>query len=482
MTRRAETVLCILDADAQMAQVRELIGHGDKVLQQARSLREGMRMLDELDPDLVIVSLELPEMSGPRVVRHVRESHPTSKVVALTAHPNTGAAVATMRAGGEDYLTFPLDSERLEQAVGRSLRDLRAERALRETQDQMRDRFGFHDLLSRSPRMLQVFEQIRAVAPTDATVLILGETGTGKELVARAIHDGSRRKQKQYISVNCGAFSESLLESELFGHERGSFTGAVERREGVFMQADGGTLFLDELGTTSLNLQVKLLRVLEEMSFRRVGGDKLVNVDVRIVAATNLDLEDAVERGEFRDDLFYRLNVFPIHLPPLRERAEDIPLLLQHFVRHISDEYGLKPPIIAADALAAIQLYDWPGNVRQLRAMVERWVIVSHGRTLLREMLPASMQDPGMPSDGGGGASFSGGFGVDEQEPLAPQLQRVQEQFERAYLHKVLLREGGHLQRTAQRTGFTRRTLYSKMKAYGMDPGEYRRGGRDDEG
>jgi two-component system nitrogen regulation response regulator NtrX len=248
------------------------------------------------------------------------------------------------------------------------------------------------------------------------------------------------------------------------------------------MQADGGTLFLDELGTTSLNLQVKLLRVLEEMSFRRVGGDKLVNVDVRIVAATNLDLEDAVERGEFRDDLFYRLNVFPIHLPPLRDRAEDIPLLLQHFVRHISEEYGLKPPVIAADALAAIQLYDWPGNVRQLRAMVERWVIVSHGRTLLREMLPASMQDPGMPVDGGGGASFSGGFGVDDHEPLAPQLQRVQEQFERAYLHKVLLGEGGHLQRTAQRTGFTRRTLYSKMKAYGMDPGEYRRGGRDDEG
>jgi DNA-binding NtrC family response regulator len=471
---RPETVLVIHESERPVKAIRDVVGAGGAVLQHARSLVEGMHLLAELDPDLAFVSLELAEMEGPRVVRHLRERHPSTKVVALTAADDTGAAVASMRAGAEDYLTLPLDRDRLEQAVGRSLRDIRAARALQTTKEQMRDRYGFRDLLSRSPKMLRVFEQIRAVAPTDATVLILGETGTGKELVAHAIHDGSKRSEKAYISVNCGAFSESLLESELFGHERGSFTGAVERREGVFMMADNGTLFLDELGTTSLSLQVKLLRVLEEMQFRRLGGEKLVSVDVRIVAATNLDLEEAVAAGHFRDDLFYRLNVFPIVLPPLRERAEDIPLLLTHFVESIAADYALAPPVIAADALACIERYAWPGNVRQLRAMCERWVILAHGRTLLKEMLPVEMQGAGAVE-----AVAPAAWRVDEAEPLAGVLGRVQEQVERAYLHKVLLRYGGHLQRTAAHIGFTRRTLYSKMKQYGMDAAEYR--GRDED-
>ncbi len=451
--------------------LRKILGQKGRVVEVARSLKDGLSQLEEVDPDLVIVSLELPEMPGPRVVRLVKERHPTSPVVAITSAPNTGDAVATVRAGGEDYLELPIDPTRLDQAVGRSLRDMRAARMLRETQDSVLDRYGFRDLLSRSPRMLEVFDQIRSVAQTDATVLIQGETGTGKELVARAIHDGSRRKDKAYISVNCGAFSEAVLESELFGHERGSFTGAVERREGVFALADKGTLFLDELGTTSLNLQVKLLRVLEEMSFRRLGGEKLVNVDVRIIAATNLDLDAAVEEGRFREDLYYRLNVFPILLPPLRERREDIPLLLRHFVAGAAKEYGVTAPIIAADALTAAQHYDWPGNVRQLRAMCERWVIVAHGRTLLKEMLPREMTAPGA------GDPSSAGVAPDEEQPLTPQLLVVQQAFERAYLHRVLQRHRGQLQRAAAHAGITRRTLYTKMKEYGLDASSYRRAG-----
>jgi DNA-binding NtrC family response regulator len=466
---RQEVVLVVHDSDAEVRALRELLRGKALELHHASGLREGLLRLEELDPDIVLVGMELVEMVGPRVVRLIKERHPRSAVVALANNPNTSDAVAAVRAGADDYLQVPIQPDRLDQAVGRALRERRADRVLRETQEQMKDRYGFHDLLSRSPSMLGVFDQIRAVAPTDATVLVLGETGTGKELVARAIHEGSRRKGKNYISVNCGAFSESLLESELFGHERGSFTGALERREGVFVLSDGGTLFLDELGETSLGLQVKLLRVLEEMSFRRVGGEKEVHVDVRIVAATNVDLEEAIEGGTFRDDLYWRLNVFPIRLPPLRERREDIPLLLRHFVESAATDYGLEPPVVSADALAAILAYDWPGNVRQLRAMSERWVIMARGRTLLREMLPREMHATGRADSGVATA-------LDDEQALGPQLQALQARLERAYFHRVLKRYRGHLQKASAHAGITRRTLYTKMKELGMDADEYREG------
>ena len=463
-----EVILVIDESDADAQRIVELLGGEQRVVQHARSLREGFVLVDEIDPDVVFVSLELPAMPGPRVVRMIREHRASVPVVALTASPDTDVSVATIRAGGTDYVAKPVDPTRLQQALGRALRELRAERALRETQEMVKDRYGFRDLLSRSPKMLRVFDQIEAVAPTDATVLVLGETGTGKELVARAIHDGSDRKDSPYVSVNCGAFQEGLLESELFGHERGSFTGAVGRREGVFSLADGGTLFLDELGQTSLGVQVNLLRVLEEMSFRRVGGEKVVSVDVRIVAATNTDLETAVSEGRFRDDLFYRLNVFPIRLPPLRERKEDIPLLLRHFLESAAREYGLAPPRVAPDAMAWIVNYRWPGNVRQLRALCERWVIVARGRTILKEMLPRDL----VRSAPGFGAP--GGLEVHEDQPLGPQLERTRQQVERTYLHKVLLQFAGHLQKTAAHAGISRRTLYNKMKEYGLDPSAYR--------
>ena len=463
-----ETVLIIDDLEEDVRLLRQLLTDGTRDVAHSWGVQEALTLAHELEPDLILVSMELPDLPGPRVVRLLSERAPDVGIVALTARPNTADAVASIRAGAADYMSKPVDPARLEQACGRALREVRMARALASTQEEVLDRYGFRHLLSRSPRMMEVFDQIRAVAATDATVLVLGETGTGKELVARAVHDASKRREGRYVSANCGGFAEGLLESELFGHERGSFTGAVGRREGVFMMADGGTLFLDELGEVSVNVQVNLLRVLEEMSFRRVGGEKKVSVDVRIVAATHVDLEDAVRAGTFREDLYYRLNVFPIRLPPLRERREDIPLLMRHFLEGAASDYDLEPPQIAADALDWIINWRWPGNVRQLRALCERWVIIAHGRTLLKEMLPTELLRPG------GSNAGPLNLALDEEQPLGPQLERVSGQLERAYLHRVLQAQGGHLQRTATVAGISRRTLYNKMRQFSMDPVDYR--------
>ncbi|MEC7949617.1 MAG: sigma-54 dependent transcriptional regulator, partial [Myxococcota bacterium] len=352
-----------------------------------------------------------------------------------------------------------------------ALREVRTSRELASAREALRDRAGLSRFLTRSQRMVTVFDQIRAVSRTDATVLIRGETGTGKELVSKAIHERSGRAERPFVSVNCGAFTETLLESELFGHEKGSFTGAAGRRQGVFEMADGGTLFLDELGETSLNVQVTLLRVLEEMRFRRVGGQEQVPVNVRIVAATNVDLESAVANGGFRQDLYYRLNVFPIVLPALRQRPEDIPLLTRHFLEDAAREYGLEPPALTPEAAAAIVAYQWPGNIRQLRALCERWVIVGQGRAIDADALPTDMLDRSRQT-----TRVDGPFGFDEDQPMKAVLQQAGEQIERAYLQRQLRRHEGHLSKTAQAAGITRRTLYSKMRRLGLRAEDYRAG------
>ena len=466
---RREVVLIVEGSTPRALELKRIVDDGHRAVHIVSGVRAALPMLQQVEPDLVFVSLMTADQVGPRVVRLLKERRPVSQVVALTPTPSANEAVAAIRAGASDYIQQPLDAERVQQAMGRALREIRADRALKETQELIKSRYGFDHILSRSPRMRKVFDQIRAVASTDATVLILGETGTGKELVARAIHDGSSRRDKPYISVNCGAFSESLLESELFGHERGSFTGAVDRRDGVFSMADGGTLFLDELGETSLSVQVNLLRVLEDFAFRRVGGEALVQVDTRIVAATNVDLEESVRAGRFRNDLFYRLNVFPIDLPPLRERREDIGLLLRHFLDDAAREYGLGAPTISADAMEWILNYEWPGNVRQLRAMCERWVIMAQGRDLIKEMLPRKLVDPGTES------ALPEQAWIDEFRPLQPQVVRVVHQMERSYFHRLLQRFHGHLQKTAEAAGMSRRTLYNKLREHNIDPNGYKR-------
>jgi len=434
----------------------------------AATAKEGIVALRELNPSLVLVGLHLPDITGVRVIDVFRQEAPGIPVVALTDQPTVEGAVEAIRHGAADYVALPDDRERLPEVVERALTEARTTRELEKARAHVNDRYGFRHLVSQSPRMLKVFDQVRAVAHTDATVLIRGETGTGKELVSRAIHDRSRRKDKPFISVNCGAFTETLLESELFGHEKGSFTGAMARREGLFEMADGGTLFLDELGETTLSVQVNLLRVLEEMTFRRVGGRDPITVDVRIVAATNVDLETAVEENRFRRDLFYRLNVFPIVLPPLRERREDIPLLMRHFLDEIGEEYHLEPPVISSEAMEAVLMYHWPGNVRQLRSMCERWVITQYGQRLEREHLPTDMTGPTrQPAD-------VGGFHIEDEAPLKQNTDRAVSQVERAYLYKALQRCGGHIERAAREAGISRRTLYTKMKQYGLEASDFK--------
>jgi DNA-binding NtrC family response regulator len=428
-----------------------------------------MALLPDNVADLVVATLDLGEMPGLRMLQFLKEHQPGVPIIAITSRPTVEGAVAAVLGGARDYMGKPSDPSRLRHTILRILREGRAHRELLQTREQVRDRYGFRNLLSRSPVMLKVFDQIRAVAPTDANVLIRGETGTGKELVARAIHERSKRKDRPCVSVNCGAFTETLLESELFGHEKGSFTGASARREGVFEMADGGTLFLDELGETSLSVQVNLLRVLDEMAFRRVGGEKLIHVDVRIIAATNQDLETHVKRGLFRQDLFYRLNVFPLFLPPLRERREDVPLLLRHFLDSAAEEYETEPPIIAQDAMDAILAYGWPGNVRQLRAICERWVIVAGGRTLSLDMLPADFLTGRELA-----ASMAPSLELDETRPMREQIDAIVAGCERGYLERLLTRHQGNVQEAARAAGFTRRTLYNKLEVHGIEPDAFR--------
>jgi DNA-binding NtrC family response regulator len=452
-----EVILIVKTGQAARLQLKTQLRSPSREVYVAGTAAEGMAGLQHIEPDILILSLELPDLPGVRAIDIFRDRLDDVPVIAMAEVGTTVQAVESVRHGAVDFVSFDEAAERLDASVDRALAEVRHRRELERVQRDVKDRYGFSHLMSQSPRMLKVFDQIRAVASTDATVLIRGETGTGKELVSRAIAERSRRREKAFIAVNCGAFTESLLESELFGHEKGSFTGAVGRREGLFEMADGGTLFLDELGETSLNVQVNLLRVLEEMRFRRVGGREPVRVDVRIVAATNVELEQAVKDKRFREDLYYRLNVYPIFLPPLRQRREDIPLLMRHFLDEIGEEYGLEPPSVAADALESILSYDWPGNVRQLRAMCERWVITRAAQRLEREHLARDMTEQSFQPD-------LGGLYVDDQVTMKENTDRLTAQVERTYLYQVLQRCSGHLGNT----------LYTKMKQHGLDASEFR--------
>ena len=471
MSHTRETVLVLDASELSSRQIKLALRTPDRQVFVCPTAREALMLLPELVPDLILVSLELPDLSGRRLIEVLRERAQGVPFIALTSQPSMEAAVEAVRAGALDVLSMPVNRTQIVEASDRALAEARGSRDLARVREQVRDRHGFSHMLTQSPRMLRVFDQIRAVAATDATVLIRGETGTGKELVSRAIHERSRRSERPFIGINCGAFTETLLESELFGHEKGSFTGAGGRRKGVFEMANGGSLFLDELGETSLNVQVNLLRVLEEMCFRRVGGHDLVHVDVRIIAATNVNLERAVKEGAFREDLFYRLNVFPITLPPLRERPEDIPLLTRHFLEDAAADYEIDPPSITPEAMKRIVTYRWPGNVRQLRAMCERWVIVAGGREVTTDMLPADLGQRSASTD-------PALLTVDHSVPMRQAVERAVAQIERTYLHRLLGQHDGHMGRTADAAGITRRTLYTKMKAYALDAADYRTGRR----
>ncbi|HET9599324.1 MAG TPA: sigma-54 dependent transcriptional regulator [Anaeromyxobacteraceae bacterium] len=415
---------------------------------------EGRSALDALRGEafaVVLLDLKMPGMDGLAVLEEAKRVRPEASYVVMTAYATVDTAVAAMKLGAYDYLVKPFDPEELSVLVQRIVSQQALVRENEQLRRALKREYGFHDLVSKNAAMQRVFELARVAARSASTILILGESGSGKEVLARAIHEESPRAAGPFVAVSCAALTETLLESELFGHEKGSFTGATSRRKGKFEQAQGGTLFLDEVGDVSPKLQQDLLRVLEDRRFQRVGGNESVDADVRVVAATNRDLGRAVASGTFREDLFYRLNVIPITLPPLRERREDVPLLVARFLERLAAELSRKVEGLAPDAMAALVAHAWPGNVRELRNVLERGVVVAKGAVI-------QLADLGLPPAAPGAAAAASPRG----EP--PSLEDV----EKKHVADVLAWSNGNVTQAARVLGIDRMTLYNKMKRWGL--------------
>jgi two-component system response regulator HydG len=395
----------------------------------------------------VLMDVRMAKMNGHEAFSKIHDIQPALPVIIMTAYSSVDDAVEAIKHGAHDYLTKPLDFDRLRLTLNRALEHGQVEEKKREAQDVVTDLIS--SIIGTAPPMLELLEMIRYVAPTEATVLVAGESGTGKELVAECLFQNSERRNGPFIKVNCAALAETLLESELFGHEKGAFTGADKRREGKFVQADGGTLFLDEIGETSQAMQVKLLRVLQEQELQRVGGEETLNVDVRIIAATNRNLEEEVKKGTFREDLYYRLNVVMLTVPPLRERKEDIPLLVEHFVKKFAEKNRRTVESITSTCMNMLSRYPWPGNVRELENAIERGVILMRGDQLTEKSLPLTIQRQ------------------DENTTDNPE-ERPASLFEaeKNMILQTLAETSGNKSEAARRLGITRKTLQNKLHKY----------------
>jgi DNA-binding NtrC family response regulator len=423
---------------------------------------------------LVLTDLSLGHgESGMDVLRAVKERSPATAVVMITAFGSEKVAVAAMKAGAADYLPKPFDNDELVLVVERVLEGQALRRDLALLREQVAEATGFERLVGKSAAMQRVFDVIRKVADTDLTVLIRGPSGTGKELVANAIHWRSPRQKRPFVKVNCAAFSRELVESELFGHERGAFTGAVSAREGKFEVADGGTLLLDEVGDMPLETQAKILRVLQERELERVGGNRTIKVDVRVLAATNQDLESRVRAGTFREDLFYRLHVVAVTLPPLRERPEDLPLLIERFLDAAATRMRRPRPTPTAGAYRALLAHPWPGNVRELEHALEQAVALAGGETLSVDDLPHALAGASSEADGSGETSGANGGPATFRDAK----QRVVERFERDFIGAALTRHHGNISKAAEDMGVYRQQLQQKLADYGIDADQYRRRG-----
>jgi len=412
--------------------------------------------------DVIVLDVWLPGIDGLTTLQRLGERHVDAQVVIISGHGNIESAVRAIKMGAFDFIEKPLSLEKTVLVVRNALRqrDLETEnRALRARVVRQETMVG------ESPAMRHLREQVAMAAPTNGRVLILGENGTGKELVARTVHELSRRRGGPFVEVNCAAIPEELIESELFGHARGAFTGAVADKPGRFEQANGGTIFLDEIGDMSLKTQAKVLRVLQEQVMERVGGTQRIKVDVRVLAATNKDLTAEIRDGRFREDLYFRLNVIPIFVPPLRDRPEDIPLLADHFMALLASEYGKRPKRLAPEALARLQQYAWPGNVRELRNTVERLIIMVSGDTITAQDLAFLGRDDGGAGIGWGEIHQAGG-----PASGTGRLAEARDQFEKDFILRALAASNGNMSRTAEMLGVERSNLYKKMRAFGIAP------------
>jgi two-component system nitrogen regulation response regulator NtrX len=451
-----ETILIIDDEESIRETLAGVLKDDGYDVVTAASGQAGLDMLQEAQPALALLDIAMPAMDGIETLRRFKDVRPDIPVIMISGHGTIETAVKTTKMGAYDFIEKPLSLERVSLAVRHGLDEQR----LREENESLKKRIERrYEIVGESKEIKALRQQIARAGPSNGWVLIHGESGTGKELVARAIHNASRRASGPFIEVNCAAIPQELIESELFGHERGAFTGATAMKRGKFELADGGTIFLDEIGDMSLATQAKVLRVLEVQEFQRVGGTKTLKTNVRVIAASNKDLKQEIKKGMFREDLYYRLNVVPLEVPRLRERPDDIPRLAQYFLQEFSREYGQKPKTIENDALALFVRYDWPGNVRELRNIIERLIIMSFGPTIKLEDVPP-------PLNGTSPTHTSGSPGT----PPAPvnrysTMKEARAAFEREFIVQKLKENGGNVSKTADAIGMERSNLHRKIKA-----------------
>jgi DNA-binding NtrC family response regulator len=418
-------------------------------VQTASDGTEALRRAIEWHPDVILTDLVMPNMDGLWLLRALRAELPDCPVVLLTGRGTVQTAVQAIKEGAYDFIEKPLEISRLRVVLDRALEKKETMREVQLLRRRLAALAPGTDMIGSGPAMHRVFDLVKKVAPANASVVITGESGTGKEVVARAIHSLSQRKDKPIVALNCGAIPPTLIESELFGYERGAFTGADQRRLGNFELAQSGTLFLDEIGELPIEMQGKFLRVLEDRKVRRLGGKSEVEIDVRVICATNRDLKEEIKRGRFREDLFFRLHVFTIHLPPLKERREDIPLLVHHFIEKFNGETGKHVQGVSPGAMVVLQSYAWPGNIRELRNTVERAMILTDGETIDEEHLPPDMRPSRQEA-------------AMLRVPLGVQLRDV----EKEYILASLQKNGGNKARTAEMLGISEKTLYNKLNRY----------------
>jgi len=451
-----QTILVVDDDQAHRTMLRTLLTGWGYAVNEANDGATAVAMVHEQAFDLILMDIRMIRVSGLEALAEIKAYNPAIPVIIMTAYSSVETAVDALKKGAYDYLTKPLDFDELKLTMERAMDHSQ----LREENRLLRESLGTHfdrrNIIGQSPAMVKLLETVAQVAPTEATILVTGESGTGKELVAGAIHFNSPRKEKPFIKMNCAAVTETLLESELFGHEKGAFTGAYRRKEGRFRQADRGSLFLDEVSEMSLAMQAKLLRVLQEQEFTRVGGEETIHVDVRVIAATNKELSEEIATGRFREDLYYRLNVVTINVPPLRERKEDIALLARHFLDDFSVKNKRQVTGFTPQAMDRMLKYDWPGNVRELMNAVERALVLSRSDYIDVQDMPLVLQErtegdeevSGSPAD------------VPADLPL--------EEVEKATILKTLESTMGNKSEAARRLGITRKTLHKKLKKYGV--------------
>lgn len=458
-------VLVVDDEEPQRNILKKILVREGYDVEIAASGNEALKTFREKGADIVISDIKMQGMDGLQLFREIKQLDASVSVILVTAFGDLSSAVQAMAEGAFYYLTKPVENAHLKMLVKKAVENRALLEENKRLREEVRDKYEFGSIIGQSGRMQEVYAALRKVAESDVTVLLLGDTGTGKELAARAIHYNGRRERHPFVKVSCASTPETLLESTLFGHEKGAYTGADTREIGMFESADGGTIFLDEIGEINQSVQVKLLRFLQERSFERVGGTKTIEVDARVIAATNLDIEKAVQESKFRADLYYRLNVVSISLPPLKEREGDIPFLVDHFLEKYKDKGGGNVKQISAAALSALMEHDFPGNVRELENCIERAIVMGDGDTIQCSDLPVAIHKNG---------SISESSGIINEPPTSGMsLDQLEESLMKRHIIKALQQTDGNQTKAAGLLGISRRKLQTRMSKYGISAGDF---------